>query len=156
MLHKNQWGSFSRVTPACLDFRNNRKFVLTCQSRMVELSFTIFDVISKGRQCLTNWKDIKQHQTYTSSMATHFKKYLCPEGVLAISQPGGSGTSSGISYEDWRRCWGGAFAGPMLLRLPGETAPSCREAGEECALTCWGVRVPAVPASVLACRGIED
>lgn len=44
----------------------------------------------------------------------------------------------------------------MLLSVPGETAPSCREAGEECALMCWGVRVPAVPASELACTGIED
>lgn len=34
---------------------------------------------------------------------------------------------------------------------PGDTVPSCREAGEECARTCWGVRLPAVPASVLAC-----
>lgn len=36
--------------------------------------------------------------------------------------------------------------------MPEVTALSCREAGEECALTCCGVRVPAVPASVLALR----
>ena len=36
--------------------------------------------------------------------------------------------------------------------VPGDTAPSCRDAGDEWARTCCGVSAPAVPASVLACR----
>lgn len=85
-------------------------------------------------------------------MQTYLRKYLWPEAVFAISQPGGRGTSSGISYEDWRRCWGEAPAGGMPDMEPPETAPSWREAGDECARTWWGVRVPPLPASVLACE----
>lgn len=86
---------------------------------------------------------------------TYFKKYLWPEDVFAISQPAGRGTSSGISKEDCLRCWAvGVAAGPETtpvgVNVPGDTAPSCREAGEEWARTCCGVRAPAVPASVLA------
>lgn len=77
----------------------------------------------------------------SSALTTYFKKYLWPEDVLAISQPAGSGTSSGISKEDWRRCWAaGVAAGPettpLAVSVPGDTAPSCREAGEEWARTC--------------------
>lgn len=39
-----------------------------------------------------------------------------------------------------------------MLIVPEGTALSCKEAGEECALTCCGVSVPAVPASVLALK----
>lgn len=65
---------------------------------------------------------------------TYFRKYLCPEDVLAISQPAGSGTSSGISKEDCRRCCAAGVAAPETtvgVSVPGETAPSCRDAGEE-------------------------
>lgn len=91
---------------------------------------------------------------------TYFKKYLWPEDVFAISQPAGRGTSSGISKEDCRRCWAvGVAAGPETtpvgVSAPGDTAPSWREAGEEWARTCCGVRAPAVPASVLAYRNIK-
>lgn len=93
--------------------------------------------------------------------STYFKKYLWPEDVFAISQPAGRGTSSGISKEDCRRCWAaGAAAGPETtpvgVSVPGDTAPSCRDAGDEWARTCCGVSAPAVPASVLAYREGEN
>lgn len=45
------------------------------------------------------------------------------------------------------------LVGGMPDREPPETAPSCREAGDECARTWWGVSAPPLPASVLACVG---
>ena len=43
----------------------------------------------------------------------------------------------------------------MPEREPPETAPICSEAGDECARTWWGVSAPPLPASVLACLGVE-
>lgn len=43
----------------------------------------------------------------------------------------------------------------MPDREPPETAPNCREAGDECARTWWGVSAPPVPASVLAYVGVR-
>ena len=65
-----------------------------------------------------------------TGLAAYFKKYLCPCGVLAISQPGGSGCSSTSSQECWRTWCGGG--GAVLKGV------CCNWAGDEWALI-WTV-----------------
>ena len=67
----------------------------------------------------------KSHPTWKKALA-YFRKYLCPCGVLAISQPGGSGCSSTRSQECCRTWCGGG--GAVLNGV------CCNWAGDECAL----------------------
>lgn len=83
---------------------------------------------------------------------SYLRKYFCPLGVNAISQPGGSGRSSATSI-DWWRIWTWWRAG---VAAPSAPADSCREAGDECERTCCTWSRGGWPLeSVLDCREWE-
>lgn len=73
----------------------------------------------------------------------YLMKYRWPVGVLAISQPSGSGTSSGMI---------GVAAASASASAWAERELTGREAGEEWARTWWGAREPHTPPSELAWR----
>lgn len=88
----------------------------------------------------SNLQSNRSDTTIKRSWTSYLRKYRWPVGVLAISQPWGSGTSSGM-------IGGGATSVAWVEReLTG------REAGEEWARTWWGVREPHTPPSELAWR----